>query len=484
MVFDRQMHLLAQAGPTVFAFSQGSAEALACRDFWGIVLFQHVMRRWLLPAYSEALRCRQFQIGSWLLVLNTRLLNNNSNTFASGFTARGTSLGLRSHVKSNQLKPPLKPVGPSAMAWDSWSDSTWKESGDHRQWTWRDNSCGAAEDSRWANSYHWQEAAWGDTVDKDDGHKSESDKEAKGHAADAEMASSSAKASGNNQGPSKWSSWLSDEEFIEVHGYDRHEPKPRGKKHDWNQLQRVTAFHVQTAKKAAEDAKAQAEDAQLRASLSEAHKFDAEAASAKAQERVVELETLLAEEQQNTENARASWEMLVEAKDSILVNYTAVISCMSAAATEKEELFMGMQYQNEVLEDEIAALEGLSNDLLDEKEDLEAQARLKDSDLEEQGRRKDAEIKDLKAQFSKNSERKDAEINDLKAQLAQSRHAEERGRRKEAENRELQRKLGEYMMALDQWRRKAHQLRDRLRMNNQELDLHEDCSGPVYSSCC
>ena len=136
------------------------------------------------------------------------------------------------------------------------------------------------------------------------------------------------------------------------------------------------------------------------------------------------------------------------------------------------------------LEDEIAVLEGLSNDLLDEKEDLEAQARLKDSDLEEQGRRKDAEIKDLKAQFSKNSERKDAEINDLKAQLAQRRHAEERGRRKEAENRELQRKLGEYMMALDQWRRKAHQLRDRLRMNNQELDLHEDCSGPVYSSSC
>eukprot|EP00439_Symbiodinium_sp_Y106_P049406 s4728_g6.t1 len=178
-----------------------------------------------------------------------------------------------------------------------------------------------------------------------------------------------------NPGTSKWSEWLSNQEFQSVFHHPRGEPekKPMGKKHDFNQLQRVCAHRVRQAEEekaelgtAYKELQAQKLATDMEIAELWTQKTEAEAKASSAEGKCRQSQALVMQ-----------LTILLDMKTS-LVNDVAQLNgiAQNQLQTLGEEN-MGLGFQLEVLDDEIEGLEEKCDHLQKQVDELtEAKAEL------------------------------------------------------------------------------------------------------------
>eukprot|EP00439_Symbiodinium_sp_Y106_P070740 s2714_g12.t1 len=177
----------------------------------------------------------------------------------------------------------------------------------------------------------------------------------KGGAGSAGEPASSSRPWPCNPGTSKWSEWLSNQEFETVFHHPRGEPekKPMGKKHDFNQLQRVCAYRVRQAQ-------------EEKAELDEAYK-ELQAQKLATDVEIAELWTQKTEAEAKASSAEGKCResqalvtqltILLDMKNSLVNNVAQLNGIAQNQLQTLGEENMALGFQLEVLDDEIEGLE-------------------------------------------------------------------------------------------------------------------------------
>eukprot|EP00439_Symbiodinium_sp_Y106_P019043 s9421_g2.t1 len=246
--------------------------------------------------------------------------------------------------------------------------------------------------------YNWSDDGWADAAWKDDKADDawKEDKQSKAAAAEApavpagpppsaqvdlekpqgaEIAGQPASASRPwpcNPGTSKFTQWLSDEEFQSVFHHPRGEPekKPAGKKHDFAQLQRVCNHRVQLAEQAkAELQKELHTEKEAKAELAKELETQKLAAGIE----IAELWTQKTDAESRASSAEAKLRssealqmqlvFLLDMKNSLVNDVSTLngIAQQNLATLAEENMALG--FQLEVLDDEIEGFEEKCSDL-------------------------------------------------------------------------------------------------------------------------
>ena len=271
----------------------------------------------------------------------------------------------------------------------------------------------------------WADESWGDSWWQDDGSQW-TWTEDRQPASDSKGPSAGSRPS--NPGTSKYTSWLSDEEYQAVFHFPRGQPQlcPKGKKHDFNQLQRISAYHVATAEAAKSAAEAAKSAMELEIAELQALKWDAEKAVVKEEERASAAE---AKVQQLL--------VLLEAKNRLIGNYAASHNQAMANVAKFFEDMQGLSWQLEIVDEE--------------NEDLQTAI---------------ADSKEKQDQMS-------CKLEALEKELQQA-HAENKGLQES-----LVQKVARYKGAIAKWDLKVRQLRERVAKAKLEVQLRKAVWGLV-----